>query len=434
MDDPVIRVEGLGKRYRIGEHGTYGLLRNSLSRMVPAPLRNPFRGRDAARDRETGPGGPPQWIWALKDVTFDVAAGQVVGVVGRNGAGKSTLLKILARVTVPTEGRVEMRGEVSSMLEVGIGFHPELTGRENVYLSGSILGMPRRRVDRVFDTIVGYAEIDPFIDTPVKFYSSGMTARLGFAVVAHLEAEVLLIDEILSVGDLAFRQKSFNTIKGLREAGRTILLVTHNVGMLGQLADRCVYIKEGAVHAIGYADDVLAIYKKDVLGASGQGDKPGLPNVFLQKVRDPRIAIDNVTLTGAGVKSGGRLVAGQPVTLSLDLTAGADVVGADLCIQFYRDGRAVRNDHSRPRIGGLSLKRGECCALDITYAPMSLAKGDFTLVLFVRPDPEAKPHDAISEFKTLRLAVEGDGSPGGGLVHMPQSWQRRDGPAAEPDS
>ena len=206
MSEPVIQVEGLSKRYYIGSsQGRYRTLRDSLPDLATAPFRRAWR---LMRGQSTGAADLQEALWALRDVSFEVQPGEVLGVIGKNGSGKSTLLKILSRITEPTEGRARIRGRVGSLLEVGTGFHPELTGRDNVYLNGAILGMRREEIDRRFDEIVAFAEIDKFLDTPVKHYSSGMYVRLAFAVAAHMDTEILLVDEVLSVGDMAFQKKS----------------------------------------------------------------------------------------------------------------------------------------------------------------------------------------------------------------------------------
>src|ERR1051326_8079556 len=215
---PIIKVEGLGKQYRVGARQQFPTLRDSLASAVRNPL-NLLRG---ASNSET--------FWALRDLEFDVAPGEVIGIIGRNGAGKSTLLKILSRITEPTTGRVELYGRVASLLEVGTGFHPELTGRENVFLNGSILGMHHAEIERKFDEIVAFAEIDRFLDTPVKRYSSGMYVRLAFAVAAHLEPQILIVDEVLAVGDAEFQKKCLGKMHDVAEQkGRTVLFVSHNM-------------------------------------------------------------------------------------------------------------------------------------------------------------------------------------------------------------
>ena len=236
-----IRVENLGKSYRVGRdrRGSYRTLRESLADLATAPFR---------RLRDKGE-GPSETFWALKDVSFEVQPGEVVGVIGRNGAGKSTLLKVLSRITRPSRGRVELHGRVGSLLEVGTGFHPELTGRENVYLNGSILGMSRKEIDRRFDEIVAFAEVEKFLDTPVKRYSSGMYVRLAFAVAAHLEPEILIVDEVLAVGDDAFQKKCLGRIREISGSGRTVLLVSHNMFTVESLCTRCIFLAQGAVEA-----------------------------------------------------------------------------------------------------------------------------------------------------------------------------------------
>ena len=231
--DVVIRAEGLGKRYEIGhaaERERYVALRDVLARGARGVLR---RTGDMLRGRAVIPGDTVEEFWALRDVSFEVKRGEVLGIIGRNGAGKSTLLKILSRITEPTEGRVTIKGRVASLLEVGTGFHPELTGRENIFLNGAILGMTRAEIRRKFDEIVAFAEVERFLDTPVKRYSSGMYVRLAFAVAAHLEPEILVIDEVLAVGDAEFQNKCLGKMDEVtRRDGRTVLFVSHNMGTL----------------------------------------------------------------------------------------------------------------------------------------------------------------------------------------------------------
>jgi len=247
LSAPAIRVSGLGKRYRIGERVRYKSLRESISNAVTRT----FRG--GRRAEET--------IWALKDVSFEVAPGEVVGVIGRNGAGKSTLLKILSRITEPTEGRVELHGRVGSLLEVGTGFHLELTGRENIYLNGAILGMKRAEIDRKFDEIVAFAEIERFLDTPVKHYSTGMYLRLAFAVAAHLEPEILLVDEVLAVGDTEFQRKCLGKMDEVAHGGRTVLFVSHNLQAVSNLTRQALLLERGTLRRFGATAAVLDCYQ-----------------------------------------------------------------------------------------------------------------------------------------------------------------------------
>jgi lipopolysaccharide transport system ATP-binding protein len=252
---PIIKVENVSKEYRIGTvQPPYQTFREALSGAVRIPFRRRSGGSQPRHET----------IWALKDVSFEIEPGEVVGVIGSNGAGKSTLLKILSRVTEPTTGRIELYGRIGSLLEVGTGFHPELTGRENVFLNGAILGMKRTEILRKFDEIVAFSEIEKFIDTPVKFYSTGMYLRLAFSVSAHLEPEILILDEILSVGDTAFQQKCFKKMQEIRNAGCTVVYVSHSMSTVTQLCKRAILFSSGAIVREGPAEEVAKVY----LGAS----------------------------------------------------------------------------------------------------------------------------------------------------------------------
>ena len=253
MSGTMVRVERVGKQYRIGRaaerhdslrEAVTGFARDSVRRLVRAGA-----GRSST-----------SMFWALRDVSFELHEGEVLGIIGPNGAGKSTLLKVLSRITEPTTGRVEAYGRVGSLLEVGTGFHPDLTGRENVYLNGSILGMRRAEVDRKFDEIVAFSGVEAFLDTPVKRYSSGMYVRLAFAVAAHLEPEILIVDEVLAVGDVEFQRKCLRKMEDVAHGGRTVLLVSHNMGTVQAFCNRAILLREGAVAAAGSPADAVAVY------------------------------------------------------------------------------------------------------------------------------------------------------------------------------
>jgi homopolymeric O-antigen transport system ATP-binding protein len=255
MNGSVIRADNLGKRYRIGERERYLALRDVFTRWLRAPAR--MLQRSAASSRN----GERDYIWALRGVSFEVRQGEVLGIIGRNGAGKTTLLKILARVTRPTEGCAEVRGRMGSLLEVGTGFHQELTGRENLYLSGAILGMSKLEIDQKFDEIVAFSEVEKFLDTPLKHYSMGMMMRLAFAVAAHLEPEILLVDEVLAVGDLEFQKKCLGKMSKVAEGGRTILFVSHQMNQIRRLCQRVVWVDAGGIRCDGPAKDVVSRYE-----------------------------------------------------------------------------------------------------------------------------------------------------------------------------
>jgi lipopolysaccharide transport system ATP-binding protein len=261
MSDIAIRVENLAKMYRIGA-------KEEQPRSVGQKLRNLASSPFAYLSQMRRPPTEDETLWALRDVSFEVKQGEVIGVIGTNGAGKSTLLKILARITEPTQGRAEIRGRIGSLLEVGTGFHPELTGRENVYLNGTILGMRHWEIDRKFDEIVAFAEIEKFLDTPVKRYSSGMYVRLAFAVAAHLEPEILLVDEVLAVGDAAFQKKCLGKMDEVAGMGRTILFVSHNTSAIQRLCGRSLLLERGKSLMCGHTTEVLVRYLSDHSSAS----------------------------------------------------------------------------------------------------------------------------------------------------------------------
>ncbi len=258
MTDIVIRAESLGKCYTLGRRSStsYRTLRESIVDTVKRPWQQ-WRGGAKATGNDSGGAE----FWALRDVSFEIARGEVVGIIGRNGAGKSTLLKVLSRITEPTEGRISLQGRVASLLEVGTGFHPELTGRENVYLNGAILGMQRAEIKAKFDEIVAFAEVEKFLDTPVKRYSSGMYVRLAFSVAAHLEPEILVVDEVLAVGDAEFQKKCLGKMQDVAlGAGRTVLFVSHNMGAITQLCNKAIYLDQGRVIRQGEVNEVTTYY------------------------------------------------------------------------------------------------------------------------------------------------------------------------------
>lgn len=257
MGNVVIRVDSLSKRYEIGAKEAYGSLRDNLWQAASSPIR---RLRKAFSSKEKSGNSAAPTIWALQDVSFDVRQGEVLGLIGRNGAGKSTLLKILSRITAPTEGRIGVNGRIRSLLEVGTGFHPELSGRENIYLNGAILGMKKAEIERRFDEIVAFAEVEKFIDTPVKRYSSGMYLRLAFAVAAHLVSEILLVDEVLAVGDAVFQRKCIGRMNEVAHEGRTVLFVSHNMAAVRTLCTRGICLENGKIASSGNIEQVLFRY------------------------------------------------------------------------------------------------------------------------------------------------------------------------------
>jgi lipopolysaccharide transport system ATP-binding protein len=333
---PIIKAELISKQYRIGaRQDPYSTVREALMSII----RSPFRAL------RIGGRGDDATIWALRDVSFEVKPGEVVGIIGRNGAGKSTLLKILSRITEPTTGRVELYGRVGSLLEVGTGFHPELTGRENIFLNGSILGMTRKEIERRFDEIVAFAEVDQFIDTPVKRYSSGMYLRLAFAVAAHLEPEILVVDEVLAVGDAAFQKKCLGKMGVVAREGRTVLFVSHNMTAIRSLCPRAILLQQGLKVMDGEAGLCIDSYLKELT-------KEVSNTVDLANAPRPLVAHKTLQIERVRVLSpDGRplLRAGEPIEVELDfrvnvlveeVTLGISIQSADsISIMECRSGQ-----------------------------------------------------------------------------------------------
>ncbi|MCP4423353.1 MAG: ABC transporter ATP-binding protein [Chloroflexi bacterium] len=304
MSAVAIQVENLSKEYRIGAgQKNFDTLGEQAVDFLASPFR---RAGKLLRGQATGAAELDETIWALRDVSFEIKRGEAVGIIGRNGAGKSTLLKILSRITDPTGGQAMIHGRVGSLLEVGTGFHPELTGRENVFLNGAILGMRKHEITRKFDEIVAFAEIEKFIDTPVKHYSSGMYVRLAFSVAAHLEPEVLLVDEVLAVGDLAFQRKCLGKMDDVTDEGRTVLFVSHNMALIQTLCERGIFLQSGQVAADGTVNEAVDAYLRTLEQTEAQDlaqrtDRQGTGQVRLTKID----IFANSDQTSSVLKSGG---------------------------------------------------------------------------------------------------------------------------------
>jgi lipopolysaccharide transport system ATP-binding protein len=351
---PTIRVSGLSKRFRIGERVRYKSLRESIQNAVAAPFR---RGR---RPKET--------IWALRDVSFEVAPGEVVGVIGRNGAGKSTLLKVLSRITEPTEGRVELRGRVGSLLEVGTGFHLELTGRENIYLSGAILGMKRAEIVQRFDEIVAFAEVERFLDTPVKHYSTGMYLRLAFAVAAHLEPEILLVDEVLAVGDSEFQKKCLGKMGDVARAGRTVLFVSHNLGAVAGLCSRALCFEDGRLLNDGSAAEVVTAY----LRRSSESETSSIAQ-FRSPGMGREVGFTSVRLVS---EDGRSALYGEPLVFQFEVESRDGIGQLTLAASLFNSlGTCVGTLFDRQVF---DAPAGRCLALRLKVPSLNLAPGLYT--------------------------------------------------------
>ncbi|NLG98781.1 MAG: ABC transporter ATP-binding protein [Chloroflexi bacterium] len=329
MPEYVLRAENLGKKYYIGRKEKYKTFRESLIQAVTAPVE---RAVQVMKGRSQHVSGLNQEMWALRGVNFEIRQGDVVGIIGRNGAGKSTLLKILSRITEPSTGRARVRGRVGSLLEVGTGFHPELTGRENIYLNGAILGMRKAEIDRKFDEIVDFAETEAFLDTPVKHYSSGMYVRLAFAVAAHLEPEILLVDEVLAVGDISFQKKCLGKMGDVARTGRTVLFVSHNMAAISSLCSRAFLLDRGELVFEGDVPDAINRYMESTLSACQtplrqRSDRQG----------DGRLRFTEVTFINGTGQPVNAAVSGQPLTalLKYETSDGRSARNVDMDLAFY---------------------------------------------------------------------------------------------------
>ncbi|PWT70505.1 MAG: ABC transporter ATP-binding protein [Chloroflexi bacterium] len=371
MGDVALRAEGLGKQYRIGGRQKYKALRDTLTDAIYFPVKMARSMFTASDDKSRAQAS----LWALKDVSFEIGLGEVVGVIGRNGAGKSTLLKILSRITEPTEGFVDIHGRVGSLLEVGTGFHPELTGRENIYLNGSIIGMKRREIHRKFDEIVAFAEIEPFLDSPVKYYSSGMYMRLAFAVAAHLEPEIVLLDEVLAVGDAVFQKKCVGRMSEIAREGRTVLFVSHNMATVRSLCDRCVLFEKGRFVFSGSPDECIQRYLS-------QCDELGQPSVAFPAPSKRRLWMRSATIMCNGAPSTNFFM-GDSITIVVDFASEVPIRQPRVAFVLKtQDGISVLNSSSRYQ-SSLQYDVPVCDGTihcDLGMVP--LAAGNYVLTLY----------------------------------------------------
>ena len=425
MSDIIVAVENLSKRYFVGHQsaqgGQYTMLRDVISREVRAFTR---KTADFVRGRQIIQGDEIEEFWALKDVSFDVGCGEVLGIVGSNGAGKSTLLKILSRITEPDHGRAVLRGRVASLLEVGTGFHPELTGRENIFLNGAILGMKKAEIKRKFDEIVAFSEMERFLDTPVKHYSSGMYVRLAFAVAAHLEPEILVVDEVLAVGDAAFQEKCLGKLNSVAHSdGRTVLFVSHNMAAVQQLCSRAILLRGGRIVGDGKTSEIVELYMS-------RGLSDGTP------LRDRK---DRVTTGDARVvefklcdEQGGQI----------DSVSLGDRLRFVMTVEFYRPvvhgvfGVLVHSAAGDPILNlrssheGMVINRSEGrLTVEVVVEQIGLYPGGYTLSPYVSDEVRRIYIDCVQHFSRLWiLPARGKYAglrlnPSAGKYFVPSSWR-----------
>jgi lipopolysaccharide transport system ATP-binding protein len=436
MGRPVIEVRDLSKQYHIAAVRSAGhdLLARSLVRSVTAPFR---RAGKLLRGQATGASELDEKIWALRGVSFDVSEGEVVGIIGRNGAGKSTLLKVLSRITEPTSGYARIRGRMGTLLEVGTGFHPELTGRENVFLNGAILGMRRPEILRKFDEIVAFSEIEKFIDTPVKHYSTGMSLRLAFSVAAHLEPEILLIDEVLAVGDVSFQRKCVGKMNDVANQGRTILFVSHNMAAVSRLCERVLWVDGGRLHRSGDPGTMIREYLAD--GASSVGERRwegGLSNpgvnilkVDAMRVRDSRGRVSSGLSGGEAftVEIDYRLTAALPasrigfIVSTPDGTAAFDAFDSDR--EEFASARSPGHFRSVCRVPGQLLSPGRYLLSLVAGIPdvKSLASCEGALTIEISETGMVGSHAPRGRRGVFLPNLSWDVVSHGGLASAPQA-------------
>jgi len=404
-----IEVQSLSKSYRIGRSSDLLMLRERIAET----LRHPFRRRDEG-----------DLIWALRDVSFRIEPGEVVGIIGRNGAGKSTLLKILSRITYPIGGRVAVSGRVASLLEVGTGFHDELTGRENVFLNGSILGMRKRDVERRFESIVEFSGVARFIDTPIKRYSSGMRLRLGFAVAAHLDPDVLVVDEVLAVGDAAFQKKCIGAMENLRSGGRTVLFVSHNMAAVDNLCSRGIWIDAGQVRMDGRARDVIQSYLAGYAGEAGVGSELMLE----QRVGSGDIRFTRLEYLAADGTPVATVMSGEPVVMRMHYEAGRAIPRPSFGLRMYTGMGTLVTETSTWHHGMHIPQVGPGPGwIDLRIDMLNLVPGRYALALWVTSADAGTVFDGdVRASLEVELAnVYGSSfamDERHGVVYFPQRW------------
>jgi len=407
--DPIISVRGLGKQYRLAtRRAAYATLRESIMRRLRG------LGRDSTADGE-------RTFWALRDVSVDVAPGEVVGVIGRNGAGKSTLLKVLSRITDPTEGEVDLYGRVGCLLEVGTGFHAELTGRDNVFLSGAVLGMRREEIRRKFDDIVGFAGVAAFLDTPVKYYSSGMTMRLAFSVAAHLDPEILIIDEVLAVGDAAFQQKCLGKMGDAARQGRTILFVSHNMAAVRGLCRRVLLLDGGRIVMDGDVDACISRYLAD---ASESGANQVDLSMTHSRQGHGELRFHRITLCATGDRA--IVPAGRRIELQLDMRVETAVSDVELSVAVdTAEGVRVCEWSSGATLGRIARLEPGAYRLNCGVDQNILSPGRYVLAPIARTGRRIL--DYVPGAMPFEIAWSGDGVHDGrddpsGLVRVGSTW------------
>lgn len=400
MSDPAIELNGIWKKFAKGEK--YDSLRDLVPSMVKRLLTGNHRGELERRE-----------FWALKDVSFQVNRGEALGIIGRNGSGKSTTLKLLSGILAPTRGSLNVNGRLSALIEVGAGFHPDLTGRENIYLNGAIMGMKKREIDRRFDEIVEFSELEEFLDTPVKRYSSGMYARLGFSVAAHLDSDILLVDEVLSVGDIAFQAKCMERIKQLQRAGTTIVFISHNMDAMLQLCPRVILLQHGVIAKDGMASEVVDLYR---VRASWHPDWRDVPQTESDVTVRKFIFLDQKDREVSAFQRG------DGFKIKILLEAFHRIPNPILGVSFYNEkGICVYGHNSRMDRYEIGDLEGEI-HFELEYGAVHLQPGQYWVSVAVAETSGVRPY--LCRDKAFAFTIEGPRSEEFGVVHLPHVWKR----------
>ena len=425
MSDTLISVQNLSKRYLIGHQSVRRKRYIALRDVITREARNFTRKAvDLLRGKQVIEGDEVEEFWALKEVSFEIKQGEVVGIIGRNGAGKSTLLKLLSRITEPTEGRIALRGRVASLLEVGTGFHPELTGRENIFLNGAILGMTQREIRRKFDEIVAFAEVEKFLDTPAKRYSSGMYVRLAFAVAAHLEPEILVVDEVLAVGDAEFQKKCLGKMGEVAQGGRTVLFVSHNMRSIQQLCRSALLLANGRVAANGPVDECVAAYLGSVSSeSSGYAD---LSNSRVSRRGSGECRFDSFQLLNVAGEQASRFRFGEPFLVKITVSASQNIGSVALGFSFVgRTGYEIMGTAAHDGNSASAIRQGGnefLCKIE----PMILNPGLYTIRAAIFIAGQLFDHvDEVMQFEVEAAAKDVSLAPRDhyvGDVYVPYKW------------
>lgn len=395
MNEVIIHAEKLGKLYRIGERLRYKTLRDTLNSIFVAPIRE-FKQRLRLKD------GALNYIWALKSVSFEIKRGEIVGIIGRNGAGKTTLLKILSRITPPTEGYARVYGRMGLLLEVGTGFHPELTGGDNIYLNGAILGMKKAEIKRKFDEIVSFAEVEKFIDTPVKHYSSGMYVRLAFAIAAHLEPEILLVDEVLAVGDTAFQNKCLGKMGDVAKSGRTVLFVSHNLAAIHNLCSRAILLNDGQIYKEGFVDEVIRCYHNLPGGTGPAEEKAGFSRSTAQCWGNGEAKITKVKILSRQKEPRGTFDTKEVILINIGYVANKRIENPVFGIAVYQDnGAFIIGPNTKMCNFKIDYIEGEG-EIEFEMSPF-LLPGNYELTAAIHTEDERVMFDHQHRIKEFRI-------------------------------